>query len=176
MPRLLQNSLSHHSPRPTSPPQIAKFARANVEANGLAGTITVVSSRVEALGALPPPPPPAAGGAEGSGHRGGDAEPEGGQQVDVLVSEWMGYALLFESMLDSVLHARDRWLRPGGAVLPDVAQLYVAAGGEGATGLDFWRDVYGFGCGPRGALLGSALRERAVGLRGWARGWAQGAA
>ena len=29
-------------------------------------------------------------------------------QVDVIVSEWMGYALLFESMLDSVLHARDR--------------------------------------------------------------------
>jgi hypothetical protein len=26
------------------------------------------------------------------------------------VSEWMGYALLFESMLDSVLYARDRCL------------------------------------------------------------------
>ena len=73
---------------------------------------------------------------------------EQGQQdekrVDVLVSEWMGYALLFESMLDSVLHARDRWLRPGGAVLPDLANLYVAAAGEGATGMDFWKDVYGF--------------------------------
>ena len=33
--------------------------------------------------------------------------------MDVLVSEWMGYALLFESMLDSVLVARDRFLRPG---------------------------------------------------------------
>ena len=30
------------------------------------------------------------------------------RQVDVIASEWMGYALLFESMLDSVLHARDR--------------------------------------------------------------------
>ncbi len=29
-------------------------------------------------------------------------------QVDVIVSEWMGYALLFESMLDTVLYARDR--------------------------------------------------------------------
>ena len=29
-------------------------------------------------------------------------------QVDVIVSEWMGYALFFEAMLDSVLHARDR--------------------------------------------------------------------
>ncbi len=30
------------------------------------------------------------------------------EQVDVIVSEWMGYALFFEAMLDSVLHARDR--------------------------------------------------------------------
>ena len=29
--------------------------------------------------------------------------------MDVLISEWMGYALLFESMLDSVLIARDRY-------------------------------------------------------------------
>ena len=28
--------------------------------------------------------------------------------MDVIVSEWMGYALFFEAMLDSVLHARDR--------------------------------------------------------------------
>lgn len=31
-------------------------------------------------------------------------------QVDVIISEWMGYFLLFESMLDSVLYARDKWL------------------------------------------------------------------
>ena len=30
----------------------------------------------------------------------------------MLVSEWMGYALLFESMLDTVLYARDRWVPP----------------------------------------------------------------
>lgn len=66
------------------------------------------------------------------------------RQVDVIVSEWMGYALLFETMLDTVLNARDRWLRPGGAVLPDTATIYVAAGSEASTGLDFWHDVYGF--------------------------------
>ena len=33
-------------------------------------------------------------------------------QVDVIVSEWMGYGLFFECMLDSVLHARDRWACP----------------------------------------------------------------
>lgn len=30
----------------------------------------------------------------------------------MIISEWMGYALLYESMLDSVLIARDRFLRP----------------------------------------------------------------
>ena len=40
-------------------------------------------------------------------------------KVDVIVSEWMGYFLLFESMLDSVLYARDRWLQPEGLLLPD---------------------------------------------------------
>lgn len=43
--------------------------------------------------------------------------------VDVLVSEWMGYCLLYESMLSSVLFARDKWLKPGGAILPDTATM-----------------------------------------------------
>ncbi|OAP02168.1 PRMT3 [Arabidopsis thaliana] len=64
--------------------------------------------------------------------------------VDVLVSEWMGYCLLYESMLSSVLYARDRWLKPGGAILPDTATMFVAGFGKGATSLPFWEDVYGF--------------------------------
>lgn len=47
-------------------------------------------------------------------------------QVDVIVSEWMGYGLLHESMLNSVLYARDRWLRPGGLLLPGTAELFIA--------------------------------------------------
>uniref|UniRef100_A0A674N566 Protein arginine N-methyltransferase 6 n=1 Tax=Takifugu rubripes TaxID=31033 RepID=A0A674N566_TAKRU len=46
-------------------------------------------------------------------------------KVDVIVSEWMGYALLQESMLNSVLYARDKWLRPGGVMLPSTAELYI---------------------------------------------------
>jgi type I protein arginine methyltransferase len=38
--------------------------------------------------------------------------PDGHTHVDIIISEWMGYALLYESMLDSVLVARDRFLRP----------------------------------------------------------------
>ncbi|XP_024521105.1 probable protein arginine N-methyltransferase 3 [Selaginella moellendorffii] len=64
--------------------------------------------------------------------------------VDVIISEWMGYGLLYESMLGSVLHARDRWLKPGGSILPDTAEMFVAGFGKGATSLPFWEDVYGF--------------------------------
>ena len=32
------------------------------------------------------------------------------EKVDIIISEWMGYFLLYESMLDTVLWARDKWL------------------------------------------------------------------
>nr|KYP34437.1 putative protein arginine N-methyltransferase 3 [Cajanus cajan] len=64
--------------------------------------------------------------------------------VDVLLSEWMGYCLLYESMLGSVLYARDRWLKPGGAILPDTATIFVAGFGKGATSLPFWENVCDF--------------------------------
>ncbi len=79
-------------------------------------------------------------------------------EVDVLVSEWMGYALLFESMLDSVLIARDRFLRKGGAILPDVANLYVGLASAEAEGLGFWDDVYGLDM----KAVGGALREQGM--------------
>lgn len=47
-------------------------------------------------------------------------------KVDTIVSEWMGYFLIYESMLDTVLYARDRWLRKGGAMYPNWATLYIA--------------------------------------------------
>ena len=34
-------------------------------------------------------------------------------KVDIIISEWMGYFLLYESMLDTVLYARDTYLDPG---------------------------------------------------------------
>lgn len=34
------------------------------------------------------------------------------EKVDVVVSEWMGYMLLYETMLPSVLYVRDKWLKP----------------------------------------------------------------
>lgn len=31
-------------------------------------------------------------------------------KVDIIISEWMGYFLFYESMLDTVIFARDKWL------------------------------------------------------------------
>ncbi|MCO5606897.1 hypothetical protein L7F22_061088 [Adiantum nelumboides] len=68
-------------------------------------------------------------------------------QVDVIVSEWMGYFLLFENMVNSVLFSRDKWLVPGGIVLPDRTSLYICAIEDAdykQDKIDFWNNVYGF--------------------------------
>jgi hypothetical protein len=59
----------------------------------------------------------------------------------------MGYMLLFESMLSTVLYARDRWLAPGGVVHPSRARLLVCGmdlDGFRATQRAYFNDVYGF--------------------------------
>lgn len=32
------------------------------------------------------------------------------EKVDIIISEWMGYCLFYESMLTTVIFARDKWL------------------------------------------------------------------
>ena len=49
------------------------------------------------------------------------------QEFDIIISEWMGYFLLYESMLDTVLLARDKYLKPGGMIFPDNASMYICA-------------------------------------------------
>jgi hypothetical protein len=49
------------------------------------------------------------------------------QEFDIIISEWMGYFLLYESMLDTVLLARDKYLTKGGLMFPDTATLFLAA-------------------------------------------------
>jgi len=69
-----------------------------------------------------------------------------GKVADVVVSEWMGYALLFENMLPSVLSVRDRYLKPGGLMLPSRSRLWLAPLQDDTwrkSKLDYWSDVYG---------------------------------
>lgn len=59
----------------------------------------------------------------------------------------MGYFLLFEGMLDSVLYARDKWLAPDGIMAPSQTDVLISAFGDGDwydDKVNFWNDVYGF--------------------------------
>lgn len=47
--------------------------------------------------------------------------------VDVVVSEWMGYFLIFERMLPSVVAVRNKCLRPDGIMIPRRSKLFLAA-------------------------------------------------
>lgn len=55
------------------------------------------------------------------------------EKVDIIISEWMGYFLLRESMLDSVLVARNRFLKPGGALYPSHCRMFLGAIRTNAT-------------------------------------------
>ncbi|PWY90172.1 S-adenosyl-L-methionine-dependent methyltransferase [Aspergillus heteromorphus CBS 117.55] len=69
------------------------------------------------------------------------------QQVDIIISEWMGYGLLFEAMFDSVIYARDRYLAPDGLMVPSHATLRIAPFADSefvASNISFWKSVYGF--------------------------------
>lgn len=79
---------------------IVDQTRKIIEANGFSGVIQVIKGKIEEV-ELPV------------------------KHVDIIISEWMGYFLLFESMLDSVIFARDKWLVPGGLLYPDKATMYV---------------------------------------------------
>jgi protein arginine N-methyltransferase 1 len=76
-------------------------AREIVEVNGMSDKITLLQGKMEEV-VLPFP------------------------EVDIIISEWMGYFLLYESMLDTVLWARDRYLVKGGLIFPDKATIFVA--------------------------------------------------
>ncbi|WJX17070.1 putative protein arginine N-methyltransferase 6 [Trifolium repens] len=99
---------------------IALQANEVVKANNLSDVVIVLHGRVE------------------------DVEID--EEVDVIISEWMGYMLLYESMLGSVITARDRWLKPGGLIFPSSATLYMAPvthTDRYSDSVDFWRNVYG---------------------------------
>ncbi|GAA5976382.1 hypothetical protein JCM11641_005996 [Rhodosporidiobolus odoratus] len=100
---------------------VAYKAMRNIKANGFEGTIEVIKGKVEEI-KLP-------------------------EKVDVIISEWMGYCLLYECMLDSVLYARDKWLNPDGLMVPSQTSILLSAYAGAPYVKDrvtFWDNVYGF--------------------------------
>ncbi|CAG2228515.1 PRMT6 [Mytilus edulis] len=80
---------------------MAEQTESIVEENKLSNRITVINKKAEDV-----------------------AYPE---KLDAIVSEWMGYCLLYESMLQSVIDTRDKWLKKEGLMFPATATLYIAA-------------------------------------------------
>ncbi|KAF3906570.1 hypothetical protein ABW20_dc0108049 [Dactylellina cionopaga] len=116
---------------------IIEKAREIVETNGMSDRITLIQGKMEEI-ELPV------------------------KHVDIIISEWMGYFLLYESMLDTVLLARDKYLAPGGLIFPDKASIYMAAIEDGdykEEKIGFWDNVYGFDFSP---LKATALAEPLV--------------
>ncbi|XP_022167523.1 protein arginine N-methyltransferase 1 [Myzus persicae] len=73
--------------------------------------------------------------------------PDGITKVDIIISEWMGYCLFYESMLDTVLYARDKWLKDDGMLFPDRANLFITGIEDRQykdDKINWWENVYGF--------------------------------
>lgn len=84
------------------------------------------------------------------------------EKVDIIISEWMGYFLLYEGMLDSVIYARDKYLKPGGSILPNRCTVNLVGLGDEerhSEYIDFWKDVYGF---DMSSLQTNVLKEAIV--------------
>lgn len=97
-------------------------ARENIFNNGFADKITLLRGKIEEV-TLPV------------------------DKVDIIVSEWMGYCLLYEAMFDSVIYARDRYLRDDGLMVPSHMNMWIAPATDPdyvSDHIAFWRDVYGF--------------------------------
>jgi type I protein arginine methyltransferase len=101
---------------------MAKMAKQLVDHNGLGDTIEVIQGTIETV-SLP-------------------------EKVDIIISEWMGYFLLRESMLDSVLVARDKFLKPEGALYPSHCTMYMAPiwthNGQNHKLRDYQNSVHGW--------------------------------
>jgi len=69
-----------------------------------------------------------------------DIEPP--ERVDVIVSEWLGGFGIDEGMLVPLITARDRWLKPGGTMIPNSVTAWAALVHDRYLGdmVDFLRD------------------------------------
>lgn len=102
---------------------IVDRAQKIIERNGMSDKITLVRGRLEEV-----------------------KLPLETDEVDVIVSEWMGYGLYFENMLSSVIYARDTYLSNDGILMPSDANVFIEAMTtvEESDRVAWWGNVYGF--------------------------------
>lgn len=103
---------------------IIEHAERIVKANGLDHIVKLVRGKVEEV-----------------------VLPDNIEKVDIIISEWMGYCLFYESMLNTVIYARDKWLVKNGLLFPDKASLHILAIEDRdykEDKINWWSNVYGF--------------------------------
>lgn len=105
--------------------EIAKVARRVAAENGFDGTIEVHQTKIEDFNIETI-----------------DGVDPNQKQVDIIVSEWMGFYLLHEGMLDSVISAREKFLKPDGHMFPQTASISLAPCALPSL-FDAWNDVDG---------------------------------
>lgn len=80
--------------------KMARFARELVQKNGCADQVEVIQRRAQ--DAMIP------------------------EQVDVIVSEWLGSYAIDENLLEPLVQVRDRWLKPSGRMIPKRVAIWMA--------------------------------------------------
>ncbi len=102
---------------------MANHAKSLMEANGVADIVTVIQGAVEDIEL----PLEEHNLSPESNTNDSNDEKSKYQVVDIIISEWMGYFLLRESMLDSLIRARDKFMKPKtGLMFPSHTTMYVA--------------------------------------------------
>lgn len=79
--------------------------------------------------------------------RGKAEEVELPEKCDIVISEWMGYALLYEAMLPSVIAIRDKYMKPGGKMFPRYSNIWLCPFSDPdyySSRVNFWsKNLYG---------------------------------
>lgn len=100
---------------------IAEYAEKIVKLNGFSAVIKIIHGKIE--------------------------EVELPEKVDFIICDFMGSCLLFDSMIPSLIVARDRFLKEDGIILPSESRL-IFTGIEDSEyrseKIGFWDNVYGF--------------------------------
>lgn len=79
-------------------------------------------------------------------HQCDSREAQIGERVDVIVSELIGHIAFEEGMVECISDAKDRFLKPGGSLIPQAVTLYAAPVCEQEvykSCIDGWKPAYG---------------------------------
>ncbi|OGV79971.1 MAG: hypothetical protein A2340_13215 [Lentisphaerae bacterium RIFOXYB12_FULL_60_10] len=115
---------------------VTEVTRELIDANGMGDRIEIIQSDIEAA-QLP-------------------------EKVDVITAEWMGGFGVDENLFHPVLQARDRWLKPGGCMIPGAVTALLAPAHDESVdqSLAFWRSTpYGLNLGPIAARTANEVHN-----------------